>query len=106
MTAIEIAKDFLSKMNPSKWNGTGDKPSDLDTRIVTYKIDNDTEIDLSIENLAFEDDEEPDWITCCELRWSDDEELLESFSSDSICEEKEIAGAIMDCCGRERISFE
>lgn len=26
MTAREIARDFLSKMNPSGWNGRGYKP--------------------------------------------------------------------------------
>ena len=106
MTAREIARDFLSKMNPSGWNGIGDKPNDLDTRIITYKIDNDVELDLSIENIAFEDDEDHEWTTCCELRWCDDGELLEIFSSDSICDEREIAFTIVDCCGRERISFE
>lgn len=106
MTAREIARDFLFKMNPSGWNGIGDKPNDLDTRIITYKIDDDVELDLSIENIAFEDDEDPEWTTCCELRWCDDGELLEIFSSDSICDEREIAFTIVDCCGRERISFE
>ena len=26
MTAREIAKDFISKMNPSRWAGVGQKP--------------------------------------------------------------------------------
>lgn len=26
MTAREIARDFLSKMNPSGWNGSGNRP--------------------------------------------------------------------------------
>ena len=30
MTAREIARDFISKMNPCRWNGRGYKPDRLD----------------------------------------------------------------------------
>lgn len=39
MTAREIAEDFISKMNPSRWAGVGQKPDNFDTRIKTYTID-------------------------------------------------------------------
>ena len=34
--AEHIAKDFINKMNPNKWDGVGENPSEFDTRICTY----------------------------------------------------------------------
>ena len=48
MTAREIAKDFVSTMNPSRWAGVGQKPDNFDTRIKTYTIDGFPEYELDI----------------------------------------------------------
>ena len=69
--ARKIAEDFLSKANPTNWDGVGEQPKELDTRIITYDIDskNDNELDISFEYLdkdAFPDD--PGWTHYCELR--------------------------------------
>lgn len=33
MTAREIAEDFISKMNPSRWAGVGQKPDNFDLEL-------------------------------------------------------------------------
>ena len=54
MTAREIAKDFISKMNPSRWAGVGQKLDNFDTRIKTYTIDGFYEYELDI---SYDEDE-------------------------------------------------
>lgn len=39
MTSREVAEDFIKRMNPSRWNGVGQKPDNFDHRIKTYTID-------------------------------------------------------------------
>lgn len=36
--AEQIAKDFLQKCSPYRWNGKGDRPALFDIRIVTYDM--------------------------------------------------------------------
>ena len=74
MTAHEIAKDFLDKMNPSRWTGNGEMPNDFDTRIVTYEIDShpDYELDISFDYV----DEPEGWMHYCEVRDKETEELM------------------------------
>ncbi len=73
MNAHEIAKDFLDKMNPSRWTGIGEMPSDFDTRIVTYQIDGhpDYELDVSFDYV----DEPEGWMHYCEVREKVSEEI-------------------------------
>lgn len=63
MTAREIAEDFISKMNPSRWAGVGQKPDNFDTRIKTYTIDGFYEYELG-------------YVVMLEIRWADDGELI------------------------------
>lgn len=63
MTIREVAEDFIKRMNPSGWNGTGSKPYDiLDDRILTYEIDGCPDIEVDIH---FEEDES-EWFTVIE----------------------------------------
>lgn len=49
MTAREIARDFLSKMNPSGWNGRGHKPDTFnDKDQIKYHVDCHPEIDVDV----------------------------------------------------------
>lgn len=49
MTVREIAEDFISKMNPSGWDGIGDKPNDFDDKHqLTYQVDGHPDIDVDI----------------------------------------------------------
>lgn len=47
--AIEIAMKHLQQANPSMWNGQNERPADFDSRIGTYPINKDTELDISFE---------------------------------------------------------
>jgi hypothetical protein len=82
MTAHEIAKDFLDKMNPSRWTGVGEMPNDFDARIVTYEIDGhpDYELDISFDYV----DEPEGWMHYCEVRDKETEELMTPMHGDSI----------------------
>ena len=68
--ALEIAEIHLQKMNPTRWDGTGARPSGFDNRIATYVVDQDMELDISFEK------EDDGWTYYCELRDSGDETLL------------------------------
>lgn len=49
MTAREIARDFLSKMNPSGWNGIGDKPDTFNNKDhIKYHLDGHHEIEVDV----------------------------------------------------------
>lgn len=49
MTAREIAKDFISTMNPSGWDGIGQKPNDCDGKCqITYQVDGYPNINVNI----------------------------------------------------------
>ena len=49
MTAREIARDFISKMNPCRWNGRGYKPDTFnDKDQIRYHVDGHPEIDVDV----------------------------------------------------------
>lgn len=71
MTIREVAEDFIKRMNPSGWDGTGNKPNYFDTRIVTYDVDGypGVEMDLHFEEDDFdglEEDNNYEWFTVIE----------------------------------------
>ena len=72
MTAREIAEDFVSTMNPSRWAGVGRKPDNFDTRIKTYDIDGFPEYELDISY----DEDELGYVVMLEIRWADDGERI------------------------------
>ena len=45
--AVEIAQKHIQQANPSLWNGSSERPKDFDSRIITYPVDEDTELDIS-----------------------------------------------------------
>ena len=79
MTSREIAENFIKRMNPSMWAGVGRKPDDFDTRIVTYEINKDTELDIS-----YEYDDDYGWYVCYELRDKVDGELLDITTENDV----------------------
>lgn len=90
MTIHEAATDFLSKMNPSNWNGCGVPPECFDTRIVTYEIDG---VPGYVVDLSFSYDLDYGWFFECEVRDKETEELcvfMTGDSTDSICELEEL----------------
>ena len=51
---MKLQEDFIKRMNPSGWDGTGNKPNDFDTRIVTYDVDGYPGVEM---DLHFEEDD-------------------------------------------------
>lgn len=88
----KTAEQHIQKMNPSMWDGKGRKPKTFDTRIVTYSIDDDTELDIS-----FELDEE-EWTHYVELRDRKTEALLNCLHGYGIDSIQNLADTIADIC--------
>ena len=67
MKPDEISKAFLHEMNPTNWDGQGEMPAELDTRIMEFTTDMpDVLLDISFE-LCMEDDGTFQWEHYCEL---------------------------------------
>lgn len=64
--AENVAKDFISKRNPTNWIGKGRKPKKFDTMCCTYDFGSPhVELDIYFEYLVDEDYKE--WIHVCEI---------------------------------------
>lgn len=70
LSAANIAQQHITKTNPSLWSGNGPKPDSFDSRIATYRIGENCDMDISFEH------EEDGWMHCCELRDHSSGELL------------------------------
>ena len=93
LKAIEIAEKHLKTSNPSMWGGDGDQPSGFDTRIITYPIDQGTELDIS-----FEYEESDGWLHLCELREKASGDLLAMLHGYGIDSVPNLADTIEDIC--------
>lgn len=93
--AINIAKDFLSRMNPANWDGTGAMPDSLDTRIVTYDIDsvNGNELNISLECTK-----KFGWTHYCELRDKETKFLVAARHGENINSVYDLVQTILSMC--------
>lgn len=91
MTAREIAEDFISTMNPSRWAGVGRKPDDFDTRIKTYTIDGFYEYELDI---SYDKKDKLGYVVMFEIRWADDRERIYVYNIRKINSENAIEHSI------------
>ena len=92
--ALEIANDFLKYMNPDLWNGEGEMPDNLDTRIWEEKdLHPDLYLDISMENNGIEG-----WYTYVELVDKATDCMIECSSCYGIDSPQNIADAIMNLC--------
>ena len=96
--AERIAKDFMYRMNPTNWNGKGERPDSFDTRIVTYDIDsiNGNELDISFDYLG-----EDGWTHYCELRDKENGELMIPMHGYGVDSLQNLIDTIMDICSEE-----
>lgn len=93
--AREIAQKHLNKMNPDKWDGTGDRPASFDERICTYEIGS----KLAELDVSFYFDEDADmWCHYCELREKDTEYLLQPISGYGVDSFLNLVDSIEDAC--------
>ena len=91
--AISIAQEHIQQANPSLWNGLSEQPIDFDSRIITYPIDGDTELDIS-----FEYEKEDGWLHFCELRDKQTGKLLDFLHGYGIDSPQNLADTIEDIC--------
>lgn len=91
--AVEIALKHIQKANPSLWNGSSERPKDFDSRILTYPIDEDTELDIS-----FEYEKKDGWLHLCELRHRHTGELLNIMHGYGIDSPQNLTDTIEDIC--------
>lgn len=98
-----IAKEFIGEMNPDLWDGIGEKPDNLDTRIVTYDInsENNNELDISLELEDNPETGKKEWTHCCELRDKDNGELMEMQHGYGIDSVPNLTDTILDICRNE-----
>lgn len=87
MTAREIAEDFISKMNPSRWAGVGQKPDDFNMETKTYTIDGFFNYEIDI---FYYKNDETDCVVMLELRREDNGELIYVIDSQRINSEDTI----------------
>ena len=101
--AKEIAEDFIHKMNPTNWDGTGEMPEGFDTKIVTYDIDskNGNELDISFEYLEEDESDVSGWTHYCELRDKETEDLMIPMHGYGINSVQNLIDTIMDVCAEE-----
>ena len=73
--AMEIAEDFLEKMNPDMWDGYGVKPPSFDDMIYEYPLTDEVRLEI-----VFIYDEEDGWHYCCDLVYrTSNESIFESI---------------------------
>lgn len=87
MTAREISEDFISKMNPSRWAGVGQKPDDFNMETKTYTIDDFFNYEIDI---FYYKNDETDCVVMLELRREDNGELIYVIDSQRINSEDTI----------------
>lgn len=92
--AMEIAQTHLHKANPSLWDGiTNMRPANFECRVITYPIDQDTELDIS-----FEYEKNDGWLHFCELRDKHSGELLDFLHGYGVDSPQNLADTIEDIC--------
>lgn len=73
LSPTEIAEDFIKTMNPTNWNGVGEKPDEFNILIKTYDTKNpDMQLDVSFDY----DTEDKEWCHYCELRDKESGDLI------------------------------
>lgn len=73
--AEKIAQDFFKRCNPEMWDGNGEKPKSVDTRIYEIPLPGFVRLDLSIA-----DDGVDGWCHFCEIVDIISDEMVEMQS--------------------------
>ena len=90
--AKEYAEEFLHWMNPDGWDGTGEKPENVGTRIYEIDLDEYWWLDISIYQLY--EGAEP-WLYVVELVDKASDCMVEGLSGEGINDVDAIADTIM-----------
>ena len=93
MTAREIAKDFISTMNPSGWDGSWNRPDSTPlNEVLTYHLDEYPEINL---DLHYEyDDLEDQYYHVCEVYDKESNDRICGVWSNTVNDVDDVVGTI------------
>ena len=92
--AEQIANDFFKDMNPTFWNGQGDKPSTFDERIWECELSEYDDLNISL----YYDDIEEEWVHCCEIVDKQSNEMIEILTGYGIDSYLNLVDTILDIC--------
>ena len=93
INAMNIAYDFIKNMNPSFWDGNGNKPDSFKDYSRQYSLT----IGINLE-ITFVYDELDGWHHCCDLVYESDNSSFDLLSGDRIDSIINITNTIMDLC--------
>lgn len=91
--ATRIANEFFNDMNPTLWNGEGDKPESFDERPWQCKI-----VDGINLEITFAYDEEDGWHHYCDLVYTKDNSSFDLLSGYGIDSKLNVIDTVMDIC--------
>lgn len=89
-----IVNDFFRDMNPTFWNGNGDKPQSFDEREWEYDLTNDKRLNICL----YYDDIDKEWVHCCEIVGASDDVVLEMLTGYGIDSTLNLIDTLMDLC--------
>ena len=96
--AENIAKNFISKMNPTWWNGEGYPPEQFNSCICTYDFGSPwVELDISFDYVQNECGD-LEWEHYCEIVDKDNAELCVPLHGYGINSYLNLADTILDIC--------
>ena len=88
-----IVNDFFRDMNPSFWNGKGDKPSSFNERIWEYPLTDEIRLEI-----VFVCDDIDGWHHCCDLVDTKSNDSIDMLSGYGIDSALNLADTIMCLC--------
>lgn len=91
--ATSIVNKFFKDMNPTFWNGEGEKPSSF--KVIPWQYPLTDEVNLEI---TFVCDDEDDWHHCCDLVCSSDNSSFDMLSGYGIDSPLNLIDTIEDLC--------
>lgn len=90
--AENIVNDFFKEMNPTFWNGKGNKPQTFREETWEFNLTD----DVSLEIVSAQDDEE--WNHYCDLVYTSSGESFDMLSGYGIDSPLNLIDTIMDLC--------
>lgn len=91
--ANSIANDFFKDMNPTFWNGSGNKPSTFDERIWGYPLTEKMHLEIT---LVYNDIDR--WHHCCDLVDTKSNDSIKMLSGNEIDSALNLVDTIMNLC--------
>lgn len=90
--ASMIVNDFFKQMNPTFWNGEGNKPDTFDERIWEYELSEYDDLNICLYY------DGTDWVHCCEIVDRQSDTMTEMLTGYGIDSALNLVDTIMDLC--------